>query len=81
MDVTLDRMKAGIYKFKGVTRVGEDHRLRGRADVHHAHHGLSRARPSGDGDMTAPHPTAIVDPQAQLDAASRSGPTPSSART
>ncbi len=24
MDVTLDRMKAGIFKFKGVTRVGED---------------------------------------------------------
>ncbi|MCY1374097.1 3-hydroxyacyl-[acyl-carrier-protein] dehydratase FabZ [compost metagenome] len=23
MDVTLDRMKAGIFKFKGVTRVGE----------------------------------------------------------
>ena len=24
MDVSLDRMKAGIFKFKGVTRVGED---------------------------------------------------------
>jgi 3-hydroxyacyl-[acyl-carrier-protein] dehydratase len=24
MDVTLDRMKAGIFKFKGVTRVGEE---------------------------------------------------------
>lgn len=24
MDVTLDRMKAGIFKFKGVTRVGAD---------------------------------------------------------
>jgi 3-hydroxyacyl-[acyl-carrier-protein] dehydratase len=24
MDVTLDRMKAGIFKFKGVARVGED---------------------------------------------------------
>mgnify|MGYP006190625637 FL=1 len=24
MDVTLDRMKAGIFKFKGVTRVGSD---------------------------------------------------------
>ena len=24
MDVTLDRMKAGIFKFKGVTRVGEN---------------------------------------------------------
>ena len=24
MDVTLERMKAGIFKFKGVTRVGED---------------------------------------------------------
>ena len=24
MDVTLDRMKAGIFKFKGVTRVGDD---------------------------------------------------------
>ncbi len=24
MEVTLDRMKAGIFKFKGVTRVGED---------------------------------------------------------
>jgi 3-hydroxyacyl-[acyl-carrier-protein] dehydratase len=24
MDVTLDRMKAGIFKFKGITRVGED---------------------------------------------------------
>jgi 3-hydroxyacyl-[acyl-carrier-protein] dehydratase len=23
MDVTLERMKAGIFKFKGVTRVGE----------------------------------------------------------
>ncbi len=23
MDVTLDRMKAGIFKFKGITRVGE----------------------------------------------------------
>jgi 3-hydroxyacyl-[acyl-carrier-protein] dehydratase len=24
MDVTLDRMKAGIFKFKGITRVGDD---------------------------------------------------------
>ena len=24
MDVTLERMKAGIFKFKGITRVGED---------------------------------------------------------
>ena len=24
MDVTLDRMKSGIYKFKGITRVGEE---------------------------------------------------------
>jgi len=24
MDVTLDRMKAGIFKFKGITRVGSD---------------------------------------------------------
>jgi 3-hydroxyacyl-[acyl-carrier-protein] dehydratase len=24
MDVTLDRMKAGIFKFKGITRVGEE---------------------------------------------------------
>ncbi len=24
MDVTLDRMKSGIFKFKGITRVGED---------------------------------------------------------
>jgi 3-hydroxyacyl-[acyl-carrier-protein] dehydratase len=24
MDVTLDRMKAGIFKFKGVTRVGDE---------------------------------------------------------
>jgi 3-hydroxyacyl-[acyl-carrier-protein] dehydratase len=24
MDVTLDRMKAGIFKFKGITRVGAD---------------------------------------------------------
>jgi 3-hydroxyacyl-[acyl-carrier-protein] dehydratase len=40
MDVSLDRMKAGIFKFKGVTRVGEEHRLRGRAHVHHAQHCL-----------------------------------------
>ncbi|MDP1895411.1 MAG: 3-hydroxyacyl-[acyl-carrier-protein] dehydratase FabZ, partial [Hydrogenophaga sp.] len=24
MDVTLDRMKAGVFKFKGITRVGAD---------------------------------------------------------
>jgi 3-hydroxyacyl-[acyl-carrier-protein] dehydratase len=24
MDVTLDRMKAGIFKFKGIRRVGAD---------------------------------------------------------
>ena len=40
LEVELDRMKAGIFKFKARAKVGDRDRDRGRIDVHHADHCL-----------------------------------------
>ena len=40
LEITIDRVRAGIWKFKGVARVGDEVALRSRADVHHACRGL-----------------------------------------
>ena len=61
-------MKAGIYKFKARASVDGETRRRGRADVHDAQGRLSTARRD---DMAQIHPTAIVDPKAELDAVGR----------
>eukprot|EP01041_Mallomonas_annulata_P034782 gene34782-57617_t len=56
MDVTLDRMKAGIFKFKGITRVGEQ--VACEAELMCTMQGRF---------VSLIHPTTLVDPAAELD--------------
>jgi beta-hydroxyacyl-ACP dehydratase FabZ len=68
--------EGGHLQVQGVA-TGRRRRVRGRADVHHAHHRLNH----GPQRMSSIHPTALVDPRPSWTARSASALTPSSVRT